>query len=67
MSKKKPENINAEAADFEPVVSFYGWQLVSCKALNAPQDVILAVLEQDGLYTLAEAKTAINNFMSRKV
>ena len=67
MSKKKPENINAEAAEINPAPSFYGWQLACCEALNAPQDVILAVLEKDAVYTLAEAEEAINKFLSRKV
>ena len=67
MKKKNPENINAEAVGFKPAASFYGWQLISCKALNAPQDVKLAVLDKDGIYTLDEAQTAINKFMSRKV
>ena len=68
MSKKKePANINAEAAGVQPVASFYRWQLVGCKAIKAPYDVIVAVLKDDRTYTIEEAQKAINEFMTRKV
>lgn len=68
MSKRKdPVNINGEAAGSTPAASFYRWQLCRCKTLDAPQDVIVSVLDEDRLYTMDEARKIIKEFLSRKV
>ena len=64
MAKKK---INGERASAAPAPSFFGWQLITCKSLNASPDVIRALLDADKQYTLEEAREIIDNFMNRKV
>ena len=47
--------------------SFYVWQLVTSKILGTSPDVIRAILDDKRMYTIQEAREAINDFMSRKV
>ncbi len=46
--------------------SFYVWQLVTSKILGASPDVIRAALDANQMYTIQEAREAINEFMNRK-
>ena len=62
--KTKPQKTEAEK-DSAP--SFVKWQLIDCKKLDAPCDVIMAVLDDSRTYTLAEAKETIKEFLNRKV
>ena len=64
---KKPAIFDGEAAGAEPAASFSRSQLAGCKAINAPYDVVMAVLSDDRKYTIEEAKKEINEFLERKV
>lgn len=65
MAKIKSNTTNAAAGNPEPRFSLS--QLIGCKAIKASPDVIRAVLGAEKLYTIAEAKAAINEFLNRKV
>lgn len=65
MAKTKSNITNEVRATPEP--RFFVSQLISCKAIEASPDVIRAVLSAKKTYTIAEAKAAINDFLTRKV
>ena len=60
-------NTGRKGTGSAPAPSFYGWQLMSCRALNAHPDVIRAALNADAQYTMDEAREAINDFLNREV
>ncbi len=64
MKKTKTKKTEAEK-DSAP--SFFKWQLIDCKKLDAPRDVIMAVLDDSKTYTHADAKETIKEFLNRKV
>lgn len=62
--KTKPKKTEAGQA---PAPSFFKRQLLDCQQLNAPRDVIEALLDDSRAYTMAQAKEIIKEFLNRKV
>lgn len=60
-------NTNKKGADKPSEPSFYVWQLVTSKILGASPDVISALLDSGRMYTIQEAREAIDEFMRGKV
>ena len=67
MTAAKKTKTKKTEAEKESAPSFFKCQLIDCQKLDAPRDVIMAVLDDSRTYTLAEAKETIKEFLNRKV
>ena len=65
MTKTAKTTKSGREAAAQAAPSFYLEQLTA--ALDAPPDLVQALLERGRLYTIDEAQKIINNYLTRKV
>ena len=64
--KKQTKTEGVKGVKSPSLPSFYPWQLINCRELDASPDVIHALLDEDKTYTLKEAADIVKQFMNRK-